>query len=123
MSWFKNIIAKLAGWFTSPKAKALANMIAQIANEAFPVVQEIAVLVPNKTVQEIIAAYAKYGVPLVQTELSDPTLAGNALLNLASAVVRKNFPTATATTINTAVQLAVSALAVHTPPAAPTPVK
>lgn len=121
MSWFTSIFSKIEGWFESPAAKAIEAEIASAANTAFPIVQEIATLVPNKTVQEVVAAYAKYGVPLVQTELTTPTAIGNALLNLGSAVVAKNFPAATATTINTAVQLAVSALQAKTAVTAATP--
>jgi hypothetical protein len=102
-------------FFESGKAKAALQQAASLVAIAAPIVQEIGMLAPNKTVSEIEAAYQKYGVPFTTTlNSSDPNSAGNALLNLATAVLAKNLPPdkagAAVSILNTAVQLAVTAV-------------
>ena len=75
--------------------KWLANLFRHLwADEtlvvaAQPIVSTIAVLVPNKTVQEVSKAYNYFGVPLVKEIADDPTSIGNAMMNLAVAVLQK----------------------------------
>ena len=87
---------------------------ASLAPIALPIVQEIAILVPNKTVDEVLAAYTKYGVPVVGQINADPTSVGNAMLNLATVLLSQKLPAgmagAATSLLNTAVQLAVLAL-------------
>jgi len=105
-----NFTAKIESLFQSPKVKAAFEAVATAVTEAEPVVAAIGALTPNKTVQEVVAAYAKYAVPVSATITADPTSIGNALLNLATTVVNKNLKSPAALSIvNTAVQIAVTA--------------
>lgn len=110
MHWITALFQKFVGILHSPKVQAVETQLASLTEAALPIVQDIAALCPNRTVQEIAAAYSKYGLPLAQQISSDPTSTGNALLNLATAVLQKNHaPTAAISILNTAVQLAVVA--------------
>jgi hypothetical protein len=115
MNFLKSIVQKVIAFFSSAKAKAALETAASLVPLAATIVSEINVVVPNKTVTEVVAAYQKYGVPLTTTLASgDSTAIGNALLNLASILLQKNLPAGTAAVatniLNTAVQLAVTAL-------------
>jgi len=111
MHWLTHFFARIAALFESPKAKAIEAELASLTEAAFPIVQAIAALVPNKTVQEIAAAYEHYGIPLATQITTDPNSVGNALLNLATALLQKTqAPDAAVSLLNTAVQLAVTAL-------------
>lgn len=109
---FTSFFAHIASWFHNPKVEAAFNTVAQVLQNGGvqTIVNDIALLTPNKTVQEVIAAYNKYGVP-VSTGIADGTVTiGNALLNLATTLVQKNVKnTATVSIIQTAIQLAVTA--------------
>lgn len=63
--------------------------------------------------KDVADAYRKYGVPMIQSYTQDPTSIGNALLNLATQILRSKIPaekSALPTNIlNTAIQLAVTA--------------
>ena len=111
-----NTLSKVVNFFTSTKAKQALSTAAELVTVALPIVQQINVLVPNKTVAQVIAAYSKYGVPVAAVALnttSTPTDLNNALLNLATSVLAKNLPAgkavATTSILQTAVQLAVLA--------------
>ena len=58
--------------------------------------------------------FLRYGVPMIQSYTQDPTSLGNALLNLATQLLRSKLPADKAdlptNILNTAVQLAVTAL-------------
>lgn len=112
MKWLKNIISKVAAWFSSDKARKALETAASLVSLAAPIVESIAALTPNRTDDEVIAAYNKYGVPLT-TAINNNTGINNALLNLATSVLRANLPANKAeiatNILNTAVQLAVTA--------------
>jgi hypothetical protein len=112
MKFLANLIRKIAAFFQSGKAEAALTQAAQLVPQALPIVQAIAALTPNKTVQEVEAAYARYAVPMSQQIGSDPSAIGNALLNLATTLLQKNLPASQAgaaiNVLNTAVQLAVT---------------
>ena len=109
LSFIENAFKKVESFFTSGKALQVESELAGLVQMALPIVQDIAALTPSKTVQEITAAYTKYGIPLAQQVTADPTSTGNALLNLATAVLQKNHaPTAAISLLNTAVQMAVT---------------
>jgi hypothetical protein len=107
-----NVLSKIIGFFTSGKAKAALTTASELVSVALPIVQEINVLVPNKTVSEVVKAYQKYGVPVANVSLSGGDV-NSALLNLATAVLQKNLPaekaTASVSILQTAIQLAVLA--------------
>ena len=110
MKWLTNLFKHLWADLTSPKAQAVEQQIEGLVAAAQPIVNAIAVLVPNKTTAEIEKAYATYGVPLAQQVASDPTSIGNAMENLAVAILRKNNQSVAASTLVTAVNLAVTGL-------------
>jgi hypothetical protein len=105
-----NFFQKIFHWFTSPQGQSIARAIEQAAIDAQPLVQAIALLVPNRTFAAISAAYAKYAIPFAMTELqlADPVQQGLALRDLATAVLRKNHQEASANVLNAAVELALA---------------
>jgi hypothetical protein len=106
-SLFKHI-GQFFSWFTSPKGQAVEKELAGLVVQAQPIVATIAAMTPNKTVAEVANAYTKYGVPLATSVSNDPTAIGNALLNLATAVMQKNGASNAVSLLNTAVQLALT---------------
>lgn len=107
-----NFFKKIESWFTSPKVTAAFNTVAQVLENGGvqTIVNDIAALTPNKTVQEVITAYTKYGIPVSTAITSGVISPGNALLNLATTLVQKNIKnTATDSIVQTAIQLAVTA--------------
>ena len=109
MKFLDNIIQKIVDFFKSGKAQAALTEAAQLVPKALPIVEEIAELVPNRTDQEIVAAFQKYAVPLSSQILSTPTAQrGYILLQLATEVLAKNLPNVATKVLNAAVQLAVT---------------
>src|SRR5215467_13720601 len=110
MNFIKKIIQSIAAFFGSDKVKRALETAASLVTVAAPIVQEIAAITPNRTVGEIAQAYAKYGVPFFSTVLeSGPDAAGNALLNLATGLLRDKLP-ADKATLATNILLAVTAI-------------
>lgn len=107
----KGIFSAIGHFFTSPKAQAIERAIEQAAVDAQPLVEAISLAVPNRTFQQVVAAYEKYAVPFAMTELqlSDPAQQGLALRDLATAVLKKNHQDKGANVLNAAVELAVAA--------------
>lgn len=107
-SFVHDVISKIETFFTSGKAQQVETQLAALVQQAVPIVEEINQLIPNKTLQEVTAAYEKYAVPMATQVQGDPTSIGNAMLNLATSVLQKNHaPTAAVSLLNTAVQLAL----------------
>lgn len=110
MNLLTKFLQKIASLFENPKVEAAFDDVAQIVTVAEPIVAGIAALTPNKTFQEVAAAYAKYAVPFSLVIEATPTALGNALLNLATTLVNKNLKNPAAVSlVNTAVQIAVTA--------------
>lgn len=110
-SFVHNVITAIETFFSSGKAAQVEKELATLVQAAVPIVTEIDQLVPNKTLDQITAAYTKYALPVATQIQNDPTSIGNAMLNLATAVLQKNHaPTAAVSLLNTAVQLAVLTL-------------
>ena len=98
----------LKNLFVSPKAKQLQKQISEAITFAQPIVQAIAALTPNRTLDEIAKAYQTYGVPLASAlNQDDPKVKGLALRDLAVSVLGKKYPAETQT-LNTAVELALA---------------
>jgi hypothetical protein len=109
MSFLQKSVQKIVEFFTSAKAEAALNQAAALVPKAMPIVQDLAALAPNKTDQEILAAYQKYAVPFASQLLTTPVpQRGYLLLQLASQVLAKNVPSVAGNIIDTAVQLAVT---------------
>jgi hypothetical protein len=106
---FKRIIQKIVNFFSSGKAEAALETAAALVPKALPIVQDIAALVPNKTDQEILAAFQKYAVPGASQLLATPaSQRGYVLLHLATEILAGEFPGLATNILNTAVQLAVT---------------
>lgn len=111
MHWLHDLFSKIAGWFTSPKAKAVEAEILALLPTAVTIVQEINTLAPNRTLAEINAIATKYALPAITEIESGAASVGNALLNLATDILQKNHaPGAAISLLNTVVQLAVTAV-------------
>ena len=113
MNWLKHMLSeigdelkKIVGFVESPTLQADAEEVAALVLKAAPIVAKIASEVPNKTVEEVAAAYTNYGVPVATIE-NNATSIGNALLNLATFLLKALSPNSTVTKLNTAVQLAL----------------
>lgn len=109
MSWLTTLFKDLGKVFSSSHMQAVEQQIATLVPIALPIVEGIGAMTPNRTVQEITAAYEKYGVPFAANVASDPA---TALRNLAVAILQKNHaPAAAVSLLNTVVELAVQGLA------------
>lgn len=109
MNYLKNIVQKVLSFFTSGKAEAAITKACELAPKALPLVEDLAAIAPNKTIEEIESAFQKYGVPFAQQLLATaPAQRGYLLLDLASQVLAQKFPGVATNILNTAVQLAVT---------------
>ena len=109
MKTIRNIIQKIASFFSSGKAEAALNQAAVLVPKAAPIVKEIAALTPNRTDDEIVAAFERFGVGGAATYLSTPPARrGYVLLQLATEALASEFPGVATNVLNTAVQLAVT---------------
>jgi hypothetical protein len=107
MKFLNNVIQKIVSFFASGKAEAALTRAAELVPKALPIVEEIAVLCPNRTDQEIAAAFQKYAVPFSSQVLATPSgKRGYLLLQLASEVLAAEVPGTATSILNTAVQLA-----------------
>ena len=118
MNVFQKIAAglqKLWKVITSPKARNAVEQAAILVHIALPIVDQLSSINPKTArLKEVADAYQKYGVPMVRSYTQDPTSIGNALLNLATELLRPRLPAEKAqlptNILNTAVQLAVTAV-------------
>ena len=112
-SWIYNSIKKVVNFVLSDKTKNAVDQSTDILNIAIPIVESLS-KISTKTAKldDIINAYKAYGVPLLATYTENPTSIGNALLNLATEVLRQKLPADKANIathiLNTAVQLALT---------------
>jgi len=111
MKFIQTIIQKIVAFFTSGKAEAALTQAAGLVPKALPIVQEIAALTPNRTDDEIVAAFQKFAVPGAAQYLATPLAQrGYVLLQLATQVLAANFPGIATNVLNAAVQLAVTGM-------------
>jgi hypothetical protein len=95
----------------SPAAQRAIESAVDLVPIALPIVQEIRTLDPKTaTIADVVAMYQKYRVTLAGTLNQDPVSIGNALLNLATALVKLRAPSKTTSIVQTAIQLALVAL-------------
>jgi len=110
MSFLTSIVQTIASLFQSKASKAALTKAASLVTLATPIVQQIAVLTPNRTNDEIATAYQTFGVALSQAALSTPVAQrSQVLLDLATEVLAAKCPGVATNVLNTAVQLAVTA--------------
>ncbi len=100
----------IAHWFQSDRGRAVMKEIEQAAIDAEPIVAEIAALVPNRSFQSIAAAYSKWAIPFLKTEvqLAEPGAQGVALRDLAVAVLRAKYPQQPPNILHAAIELALA---------------
>jgi hypothetical protein len=109
VKFLKSIVQKIVSFFASGKAEAALTQAAELVPKALPIVQEIAVLAPNRTDQEILAVFQKFAVPGAAQYLATPAdKRGYLLLQLASQVLAAEVPGVATHILDTAVQLAVT---------------
>ncbi len=114
MTWLKNLLTNVRGWFATPAAQKRLQQIETLLPMALPLVQMIDAACPKRTIQQIAKAYQDYAVPFSQ-ELA--TLRPDvAIRDLVTAILKKNHaPDAAISILNAVVELAVNAM----PPVAP----
>jgi hypothetical protein len=118
MNVFQQITAglkKLWQVISSQKARNAVEQAAGLVSIALPIVDQLSSIDPKAArLKEVADAYRKYGVPMVQSYTKDPMSIGNAMLNLATQILRSKLPAEKASLptniLNTAIQLAVTAL-------------
>lgn len=111
MKYLKSIVQKIVSFFSSGQAEAALTRACDLVPQALPIVQDLAAMVPDKTMQQIEAAFQKYGVPFAQQLEATPVAQrGYLLLELATQVLAQKFPSVASNILNTAVQLAVTAV-------------
>lgn len=111
MNKLKSFFAKIVGFFKSGSAERAFDTVASLVPKALPIVQQIAALTPNKTDDEIVGAFAKYGVPMTQQIGAVPgAQRGYLLLHLATEVLSADFPGLASNLLNAAVQVAFTGL-------------
>jgi hypothetical protein len=108
-------LKKLWEIIASPKARNAVEQAASLVSIALPIVDQLSSINPKTArLREVVDVYRKFGVPMIQGYTEDPTSLGNALLNLATQLVRSKLPRDQASlptnVLNTAVQLAVTAI-------------
>jgi hypothetical protein len=102
---------KLWKIITSPEAKHAIESAVDLIPVALPIVQELMALDPKTaTIADVTAMYQKYKVDMLGSIKQDPISIGNALLNLATALIKLQVPSKTTSIIQTAIQLALVAL-------------
>ena len=114
MGWLSSLVkdieaipGEVVNLFKSPKAQADLKEVAALVVKAEPIVASIAKLVPNRTIQEIAAAYEHYALTPATAIADNPTAIGNAMLNLGTTLLNTLSPNSTVTKLNTAIQLAL----------------
>ncbi|HSW40403.1 MAG TPA: hypothetical protein VLL97_13020 [Acidobacteriota bacterium] len=102
---------KLYKLFTSEAAKSALSQIDELIPQVIDIVENLRAFDPKTaTVADIIELYRKHKVELVGTLLQDPVSIGNALLNLATFLVKQREPNKSTSVIQAAIQLALVAL-------------
>ena len=96
-------------------ARIAVEQAASLVNIALPIVDQLSSIDPKTAkFKEVADAYKKLGVPMIQSYTQNPTSIVNALLNLATQLLRANRPANKAdlptNILNTTIQLAVTAL-------------
>lgn len=109
MNYLRSLVQKIASFFTSGKAVTALTMACDLVPKALPIVQDLAAIAPDKTMDQIESAFQKYGVPFSQQLLATaPSQRCYLLLELATQVLAQKVPGVSANILNTAVQLAVT---------------
>jgi len=105
-------IKKLWRYIKTRKARKAVETAVELVKIAMPIVQRLSEMRPSAaSLADVVAAYQRYGVPLLQDYTDNSQSRGNALLNLATELLKREVTVKYDTNIlQTAVQLAVSAI-------------
>ena len=111
MNFLKAFFKSILSVFTSGKAEKAFNTVAGIVPVALPIVEAIAGLTPNKSDDEILAAFRRFGVPAIAEIQNTPaSQRGYLLLDLATKILAGKYPGVATNILNSAVQIAVTAM-------------
>lgn len=106
-SSIKAAIVKVYKFITGDKAKAAIDKAVSMVPQALAIVQAVAALTPNRTDDEIVALCKAYALPWVEKYLAvAQEKRGLVLLDAATQVLAKQFPNATTSILNAAIQVA-----------------
>jgi hypothetical protein len=110
MSFLKRIFGGVWKFLTGPKGEKVAEMILQYTDIALKIVKAVAAMTPNRSDDEIIALFEKYGVANLHAYLALPIAdRGPALLAAATTELARFVPAGTpATILQTAIQIALA---------------
>jgi hypothetical protein len=101
---------KLWKIITSPAAQRAIETAVDLVPDVLPVVQELRAIDPKTaSVADVIALYQKFRIQVGEIR-QNPVSIGNALLNLATVIIKQRQPSKATSIIQTAVQLALVAL-------------
>lgn len=110
MSWIKKIGSFFARLFSKKTAAAIQRGIEACApyiETALSICTAIAAMTPTRADDEIIALIKRYAVPVVWNPAGDR---GDVLRDIALAALRKQFPAASTSDLNRAIEVAVGAI-------------
>lgn len=108
-STIKNVLVSVWKFIVSDKVVNVVEDVTKYAEVALPIVTELSVINPKlASLKEVEAAYRKYAVPYLDMYVEQPESIGNALLNLATELLRRKLGDVRWSTLQTAVQLAVT---------------
>lgn len=109
MGFLVRLFGAIKGLFTGEKARHVFDVIADMVPKVLPIVKTIAALTPTRADDEIIAAFERLGVPLVQNLASVPAdERGYVLLKLATDAAARKYPGTATNILQSAIQIAVS---------------
>ena len=114
--WFyNNALKKVWSWavgvFKGGPAERALDVAMQLVPWALPIVQKIAAMTPNRTDDELLALFRYYGLPVVEAYLDFPIgKRGMALLDVATALLKRQHPGTPTSVANAAVQIAYTGL-------------
>ncbi len=105
----RNVLPRILGFFASDKAQAALNLAASLVPTALPIVTAIAAATPNRTDDELVAAFTRFAVPFDTAYLATPAdQRGYVLMHLATQMMAAKVPSVATTVLNAAVQFAVT---------------
>lgn len=112
---FFNILAypfrKIAQFFSSKKVQQALENIANLVPEVESIVKDLRAIDPRTcTYQQIVDLYDKHKVIVADTINRTPAGYGNALLNLATILVKRQNPSLATSSVQAAIQIALVAL-------------
>ena len=108
LSALKGALSKAAGFFSSGKAQRDFDLVVSLVPKALPYVELVASLTPTLADDQIVALFAKYGLPFATNYLALPQeQRGAALLRSASTLLAREVPGTPTRILDSAVQLAL----------------